>query len=67
VPTDELVPYINRIVRMMLSVEYPWINVPLSVEVSIGQDWHAMREIGIFRSDKFQPLTAIPAPKENKK
>jgi len=43
---------IDRIVREMCSVEFPWVNVPIGIEVGTGPNWHEIQEIGKFRSDR---------------
>lgn len=47
---DECIPII---ITEMLGVDYPWINVPLTVELSIGQDWCDLEEIGTYSSDQW--------------
>jgi uracil-DNA glycosylase len=34
----------------MLKIEYPWINVPIEVEMSIGEDWYSLDEVGKFEA-----------------
>lgn len=51
IPDPRLDECIERIVTMMLDCPFEWVNVPLSVEVSIGRSWHEMKEIGVFFSD----------------
>jgi hypothetical protein len=36
----------------MLKIAFPWINVPLAVEVSVGEDWYDLKGIGEFESTK---------------
>lgn len=54
IPDDDkiLEESIEKIYRTMLSADYKWINIPLSVEVSIGYDWYNMKEIGKFWSHR---------------
>lgn len=40
------------IVKEMLSPEFDFVTVPLSVEVSVGKNWHEMETVGVFRSDR---------------
>lgn len=42
---------IEVVVKEMVRIVYPWINVPLTVEVSIGDDWATLTEIGVYSSD----------------
>jgi uracil-DNA glycosylase family 4 len=41
---------LDTILLEMLRTEYPWINVPLGVEVAIGDNWFDLEEIGKFES-----------------
>ncbi len=43
---------IEIIYRVMLNPGYAFINVPLSVSCSIGNNWLEMDEIGKFYSNK---------------
>jgi DNA polymerase I-like protein with 3'-5' exonuclease and polymerase domains len=43
---------LNVITREMLVFSYKWINVPLSVDVSIGKNWADLESIGKFWSHK---------------
>lgn len=54
VPDDEdvLESSINTIMHEMLTFTYPWVNVPLSVEISIGKTWADLEPIGKFWSHK---------------
>lgn len=51
-PKAERERMVPIIVEEMCKHRYDWINVPLVVEVSHGQDWANLEEIGVFRSDK---------------
>jgi DNA polymerase-1 len=51
---DELEERTEVIVREMLGCRFPFINVPLTVEVSIGtENWQHMQELGTFSSDEW--------------
>lgn len=39
------------VLREMTKVRFDWINVPLLVEMSIGDDWYKLEKIGNFESD----------------
>ncbi len=54
VPDDDRVleDALRIFTREMLTFSYPWINVPLSVEVSIGKNWGELEPIGKFWSNK---------------
>lgn len=42
------------IIDCMLGVSYPFINVPITVEMSVGENWYAMKEVGVFHSHKWK-------------
>lgn len=42
----------------MTNVNYPWVNVPLVVEISAGRTWYEQSKLGDFRSDKMAETTA---------
>lgn len=44
---------IDTIVGAMLKPEFDFINVPISVEVEMGNDWYKVDPIGTFWSDKW--------------
>jgi DNA polymerase-1 len=51
---DKLDDHVEVIVREMLNCRYEWINVPLTVEVSIGyENWQDMEPVGTFSSDEW--------------
>lgn len=51
---DKLEDHVEVIVKEMLNCRYPWINVPLTVEVSIGyENWQDMTPAGTFSSDEW--------------
>lgn len=54
VPDDDKVieDALNIIMPEMLCFEYPWVNVPMSIEVSIGRNWCDMEKLGKFFSHK---------------
>lgn len=39
-------------IREMLTFDFAWINVPLAVEVSVGENWSNVKPIGKFFSHK---------------
>lgn len=50
---DSLIPEsVETIVKTMLTPDYDFINVPLSVEVSEGKNWFEMRELAKFFSNE---------------
>ena len=38
--------------KQMLVMPFDWVNVPLSIEVSVGTHWDAMEEVGKFFSNE---------------
>lgn len=54
VPDDDAVldDAIRRIYKVMLTPAFDFINVPMSVECSIGNNWYEMTEVGKFWSHK---------------
>ena len=41
------------VITEMLRIEFPWVNVPLGVERSIGADWGTLEKAGEFFSDQW--------------
>ncbi len=52
IPEKVLDTTLETIIREMLTFSYDWVNVPLSVEVSIGPNWADLDPIGKFWSHK---------------
>lgn len=52
VPDEVVEESIERIVIEMLNCSFKWVTVPLSVEVSFGENWADMKPIGTFESHK---------------
>lgn len=50
---EEREELIGEIVLEMIAVKYPWVNVPITIEVSVGPNWYEMKEIGKFSSRDF--------------
>lgn len=42
------------VIEEMLRVTYPWVNVPIVVERSIGEDWCNMIGAGVYASDTWK-------------
>jgi DNA polymerase I-like protein with 3'-5' exonuclease and polymerase domains len=49
---NELCDHIDTIIDEMLNVRFPWLCVPLTVELSVGPNWYDMQNIDTFASDK---------------
>jgi DNA polymerase-1 len=43
--------YAETVISSMLAVPFKFINVPLTVEMSIGPDWLNMKKVGTYSSD----------------
>lgn len=50
-PANKVDVYVEPIVTEMLSIQRPYINVPLTVEVSIGHDLLSLEEVLVASSD----------------
>jgi uracil-DNA glycosylase family 4 len=53
VPADRVDAIAERVITEMLSVPYDFINVPITVEAGIGDNWLEIEEFGKFSSDKW--------------
>lgn len=49
-PEETLEEDYNKIAYMMLNCNFSFINVPLSVEISTGDNWYQMKEVKIIDS-----------------
>jgi hypothetical protein len=49
-PKTRLDDYVSVIACEMCMCKFPFITVPLSVEVSVGDNWHEQEEVGVFNS-----------------
>lgn len=49
-PQSEIERNAEVVLDHMLKIEYPWINVPIEVEMSIGDDWYSLDEVGKFEA-----------------
>jgi uracil-DNA glycosylase family 4 len=54
IPEDEklLEPALEIIMKQMLKFDYKWINVPLSIEISLGKNWAELEPLGKFWSHR---------------
>lgn len=43
----------EKVIGIMLKPNFPWINVPITVEGSIGPNWLEMEEFGVYSSDEW--------------
>ncbi len=51
-PKEHLEEALEVFVREQLAFKAPWVNVPLSVEVEVGQNLFEMESVGKWRSDR---------------
>jgi DNA polymerase-1 len=51
-PKREIEKNTEVVIREMLRIRHDWINCPLAVERSIGEDWMSLKGAGEFFSDK---------------
>ncbi len=52
-PKKTLEKDLEVIITEMLDCKFDFINIPLTVEVSMGPNWYNLKEIGTYRSDKW--------------
>jgi uracil-DNA glycosylase family 4 len=48
------------VIKEMLRIEHKWINVPICVEMSVGEDWYDKRSWGDFSSDDWSGHVKAP-------
>lgn len=53
---DNLEETIDLIAEEMCKVPFPFINVPIAVEITAGHNWYDQEEIGTFKSTDFHPV-----------
>lgn len=54
IPDDKLEEQIDLIAQIMCDTsDYPWLNVPISVEMTCGYNWYEQEEVGVFKSTDF--------------
>ena len=51
-PDDNLKYYMDRISSVMCQHRFDFINVPIVVEVSVGERWHLLEEVAVYRSNE---------------
>lgn len=54
IPVKSLEQDIDIIAREMCTVPYDFVNVPISIEMSVGKDWFKMEELETFDSRQFE-------------
>lgn len=53
---DHLEETIAVIAEEMCKVPFPFINVPIAVEITVGKNWFDQEEVGVFKSTDFHPV-----------
>lgn len=53
VPIDRVDDVAERYVDCMLDVPFDFVNVPITVEMSVGRNWMEMEEVSTFSSDEW--------------
>jgi DNA polymerase I-like protein with 3'-5' exonuclease and polymerase domains len=53
---EQLQDNIDKIINAMLDIQFPWVIVPLTVEMSIGPNWYEMKEVATYDSNKLLGL-----------
>ena len=53
VHNDDLEETVDIIAKELCYVPHPFVNVPISVEISIGKDWYNQELVGTFESTQF--------------
>jgi uracil-DNA glycosylase family 4 len=53
---EQLQDNVDKIINAMLDIQFPWVIVPLTVEMSIGPNWYEMKEVGTYDSHKLLGL-----------
>lgn len=54
-PENNIDVYVKKIVTEMLAVTFPWVNIPMTLEVSIGPNLLEMKECLVASSDNWKP------------
>jgi DNA polymerase I-like protein with 3'-5' exonuclease and polymerase domains len=52
VPEKGLYKALETIMKEMLIFDFPWVNVPLSLEVSVGPNWYDLKPLGKYWSHR---------------
>jgi len=53
IPDDDVDELLPKIAKEMCSSDFEFINVPLTVEASIGTNWYNQVEVAVFKSTDF--------------
>lgn len=59
-PKDEIERRAEVVVKNLITVPFDWANiVPIEVEMSVGEDWINMKEVGKFSNDKWKGIVEL--------
>ena len=53
VPAKRVDDFAERVITYMLDVPFDFVNVPITVEMTMGRDWMNMKSAGDFSSDEW--------------
>jgi uracil-DNA glycosylase family 4 len=53
VPEERVDVIAEQVISMMLAVPFSWVNVPITAEMSVGENWMELEEVGTFSSDEW--------------
>jgi DNA polymerase I len=51
VPQKRIDAVAEKVISMMLAVPFKWVNVPITVEMSVGKNWADLQEVATYSSD----------------
>lgn len=60
VPDEKLEESIDIVAREMCRVSFPFVNVPIAVEMTVGPNWFDQVEVGTFKSTDFYKVPKKP-------
>lgn len=58
-PAKEVEKRAEVVIREMIKKRYKWINVPLGAEMSIGDDWNNLKDVGEFYTNEFDGRVSL--------
>ena len=50
-PEKDIDKYAETIIPVLLDVPFKFVNVPITIEMSVGKSWYDIEEVGAFSSD----------------
>lgn len=55
-PKEKIDEYAPKVIGMMIDVPFDWAHcVPIVVEMSVGNDWYSLEEVGVYSSADYNP------------